>query len=138
MPSPEGPAEHRGTEKPRRPKPRRTKRRTMVKSRRVALVLLLVVVVGILLFGYLHARQAPKEAPAHSVTLHWVPSAGASSYNVYRSTRSGGPYAKIGQSLTPTYVDTPVASGAVFYYVVTSLRYGIESSYSQEIKASVP
>jgi fibronectin type 3 domain-containing protein len=110
----------------------------MVKSRRVALVLLLVVVVGIVLFGYVRAQQAPKEAQAHSVTLHWVPSAGASSYNVYRSTRSGGPYTKIGQSLTPTYVDTPVASGAVFYYVVTSRRDGIESSYSQEIKASVP
>jgi len=110
----------------------------MVKSPRVALVLLLVVVVGTVLFGYLRARQAPEEARAHSVTLHWAPSAGASSYNVYRSTRSGGPYTKIGQSLTPTYVDTPVASGAVFYYVVTSRRDGIESSYSQEIKASVP
>jgi hypothetical protein len=122
----------------RKKKRRRIERRTMVKSPRVALVLLLVVVVGIVLFGYLRARQAPEEARAHSVTLHWVPSAGASSYNVYRSTRSGGPYTKIGQSLTPTYVDTPVASGAVFYYVVTSRRDGIESSYSQEIKASVP
>ena len=109
-----------------------------MKSPRVALVLLLVVVVGIVLFGYLRPRQTPKDARAHSVTLHWVPSAGASSYNVYRSIASGGPYTKIGQSLTPTYVDTPVASGAVFYYVVTSRRDGTESSYSQEIRASVP
>jgi hypothetical protein len=137
MPSVVGPAERRGTEKPRS-NTEETKRRTMVKSWRVALVLLLVVVVGVVLFGYLRARQAPPEARAHSVTLHWAPSAGASSYNVYRGTRSGGPYTKIGQSLTPTYVDTPVASGAVFYYVVTSRREGTESSYSQEIKASVP
>ena len=109
-----------------------------MKSPRVALVLLLVVGVGIVLFGYLRARQAPKDARAHSVTLHWVPSAAASSYNVYRSTASGGPYTKIGQSLTPTYVDTPVGSGAVFYYVVTCVRDGTESADSQEIKASVP
>jgi fibronectin type 3 domain-containing protein len=109
-----------------------------VKSPRVTFVLLLVVVVGIVLFGYLRARQAPQEGRAHSVTLHWVPTAGASSYNVYRSIRSGGPYTKIGQSLTPTYVDTPVASGAVFYYVVTCVRDGTESADSQEIKASVP
>jgi fibronectin type 3 domain-containing protein len=108
-----------------------------MKSPRVALVLLLVVV-GIVLFGYIRARQAPTDVRAHSVTLHWVASAGASSYNVYRSTASGGPYTKIGQSWTPTYVDTPVPSGVVFYYVVTSVRVGIESAYSQEIKASVP
>lgn len=110
----------------------------MTKSQRVALVLLLAVGVGIVLLGYIRSRQAPTDARAHSVTLHWVASAGATSYNVYRSSASGGPYTKIGQSLTPTYVDAPLPSGAVFYYVVTSVRAGIESAYSQEIKASVP
>ena len=91
-----------------------------------------------LLFGYIRARQAPEDARAHSATLRWTPSAGATSYNVYRSAASGGPYTKIGQSLTPSYVDTQVRSGAVFYYVVTCVRDGTESAYSQEIKASVP
>jgi fibronectin type 3 domain-containing protein len=109
-----------------------------MKSPRGALVLLLVVVVGVVLFGYIRARQAPTDARVHSVTLHWMASPGATSYNIYRSTASGGRYTKIGQSWTPTYVDTPVPSGAVFYYVVTSVRAGIESTYSQEIKASVP
>ena len=109
-----------------------------MKSPRVAPVLLLVVVVGVVLFGSMRARQAPKEARAHSVSLSWTPSAGATSYNVYRSAASGGPYTKIGQSLTPSYLDTPVPSGALFYYVVTSVREGTESAYSREIKASVP
>jgi fibronectin type 3 domain-containing protein len=109
-----------------------------MKSPRVALVLSLVAVVGLVLFGYVRSRQAAQDARAHSVTLRWMPSAGAISYNVYRSATSSGPYTKIGQSLTPTYVDTPVPNGAVFYYVVTSVRDGTESAYSQEIKASVP
>jgi fibronectin type 3 domain-containing protein len=108
-----------------------------MKSLRLAPVLLLVVV-GVVLFGSRCARQAPKDRRAHSASLSWTPSAGATSYNVYRSTASGGPYTKIGQSLTPSYRDTPVPSGTVFYYVVTSVRDGIESAYSREMKASVP
>lgn len=108
-----------------------------MKSPRV-FVLVALLLAGILLFAYSHARSSAKSGPTHSVTLKWAPSAGATSYNVYRSAVSGGPYAKIGVASTPTYVDTPVPSGAVFYYVVTAVQNQKESAYSREIKASVP
>jgi fibronectin type 3 domain-containing protein len=93
----------------------------------------LLLVMGVML-SYLHAARKP-----HSVTLTWQAAAGAvHSYNIYRGTTSGGPYVKIASSPTTRYVDTPVPSGAVFYYVVTSVVADKESAYSQEIKAAVP
>jgi hypothetical protein len=83
-------------------------------------------------------EAAKKPAPAHSVTLNWKSVPGATFYYVYRSTVSGSQYQKIGTSPTPTFKDTPVASGAVFYYVVTAVVDGRESKYSDETKAVVP
>ena len=51
-------------------------------------------------------------------------------YNVYRSTTSGGPYAKINASLVTslTYSDTAVVNSTTYYYVTTSVdSAGIES-----------
>jgi fibronectin type 3 domain-containing protein len=83
-----------------------------------------------------YSQTKPK--PPHSVTLHWSPSANATAYNIYRATTSGGPYSKIGTAPSPSYVDTNVSSGAVFFYVVTAENHGKESAYSKEIKAAVP
>ena len=90
---------------------------------------------GVALF--VHSHEGATET-THSVTLNWNPSACAASYNVYRGTKSGGPYGKIGSAAKPSYVDAPVSSGSVFYYVVTVVCNGKESAYSQEIKAAVP
>ncbi len=79
-----------------------------------------------------------KSPPVHSVILKWKPAAGAAAYNVYRGTVSGGPYTKIGVALNETYKDTPVPSGAVFYYVVTTVNGKRESGFSEEIKVTVP
>lgn len=106
-----------------------------MKVSRVTWVLAVVVAAGLALFMYSYARG--KTSP-HCVTLRWSPTPQATSYNVYRSTVSGGPYAKIGTALTATYVDAPVSSGAVFYYVVTAVRNRRESAYSKEMKAAVP
>lgn len=102
---------------------------------RMAWILVAVTAAGLALFMY---RTTSSKAASHSVTLHWSPSPCANSYNVYRSTVSGGQYHKIGESPTSSYVDHDVTSGAVLYYVVTSLCQGKESAYSTEIKASVP
>jgi hypothetical protein len=75
----------------------------------------------------------------HKVTLNWTGSAGAASYNIYRTTTSGRGYVKIGRSQESIFVDTAVRSGEVFYYVVTAVGGdGKESSYSAEMKATVP
>jgi hypothetical protein len=75
---------------------------------------------------------------AHSVTLNWKSVPGATFYCVYRTAVSGSQYQRIGTSPTPTFKDVPLASGEVFYYVVTAVVDGRESKYSNEIRAAVP
>jgi hypothetical protein len=95
--------------------------------------------VGIGLFAYVYAQNKDHQVDVlHSATLKWSPSAGASSYNIYRGTVSGGPYTKIATTDSLSYVDAPLTSGAVFYYVVTAVRGDAESAHSTEVKAAVP
>ena len=109
-----------------------------MKSRRVKLVALTLLLATIQLLAQGQTGSGAKPPAVHSVILTWLPSPGATSYNIYRGTVSGGPYVKIGIALNPTYTDTPVPSGAVFYYVATTVQGKEESNYSKEIKASVP
>ena len=75
--------------------------------------------------------------------LNWTasPSSGVTGYNVYRSTVSGGGYAKINSSIVGglTYTDVTVVNGQTYYYVSTSLdTSGDESTYSEEVQMAVP
>ena len=78
----------------------------------------------------------------HSVSLSWTDSgSGIVGYNVYRSSISGGPYAKINSALdsTTTYTDTSVLAGKTYYYVTTSVNgSGMQSGYSNQARAVVP
>ncbi len=83
----------------------------------------------------------PASPQAHSVAISWQPSAspGVTSYNVYRSTVSGGPYQRVGNVSTASFTDNSVTAGTTYYYVVTSLNGSqIESAASSEIKTTVP
>jgi len=83
-------------------------------------------------------------AGSHDVILSWAASetSGNVAYNVYRGITSGG------ESPTPlnatpidstTYVDGSVASGAMYYYVVTAVNSnGVQSAASGETEATVP
>lgn len=53
------------------------------------------------------------------IQLVWSDS-GASSYNVYRSTTSGGPYSLVANTTSTysTYLDTGLSNGTTYYYVV--------------------
>ena len=79
---------------------------------------------------------------SHSVTLSWVASTTPSvSYNVYRSTTSGGPYTKINGSLIAglSYVDNSVVAGQTYFYVGTAVdNGGNESAYSTQATAVIP
>jgi hypothetical protein len=69
------------------------------------------------------------------VSLHWMPGSGAASYNVKRSTISGAE-APIMNVSGPAYTDAAVANGATYYYVVSALDSGGESSNSVEASAT--
>ena len=57
------------------------------------------------------------------VTLSWQASANANSYNVYRSTASGGPYTLVANATTTNYADIRlVGNGTTYYYVVTGVN----------------
>jgi hypothetical protein len=79
----------------------------------------------------------------HGVSLFWDPSPSqVIGYNVYRGTKSRGPYplrlTASPQSMTG-FVDNTVAAGSTYYYVATSVdQSSVESIYSNEISATVP
>ncbi|MGO8671232.1 MAG: choice-of-anchor tandem repeat GloVer-containing protein [Capsulimonadaceae bacterium] len=64
---------------------------------------------------------------ATSVTLSWGLVAGAESYNIYRSTASGGPFAGIGSTTAATWVDSTVTAGVTYYYDATAVVEGWNS-----------
>ena len=75
----------------------------------------------------------------HSVTLTWIAAQNATSYNIYRGTASGGPYAQVASGIAVTsYVDTQVGQSQTLYYVATAVRGGNESKYSNEAAAVIP
>ena len=61
-----------------------------------------------------------------SVALVWTASSGASSYNVYRGTTSGGESATaIATGITsPSYSDTGLTNGTTYYYKVAAVNGG--------------
>jgi autotransporter-associated beta strand protein len=70
----------------------------------------------------------------NQVTLSWASAPGATSYNVKRSSSSGGPYATIASGVTSTsFVDAGLTNGAEFYYVVSSVEGAYESANSNEV-----
>jgi hypothetical protein len=81
--------------------------------------------------------------PQHRVDLSWIASTtqGVVGYNVYRSTTQGSGYSQINTVLnaTTTYTDSQVSAGATYYYVATAVDgTGTQSSYSNEVKVTVP
>jgi uncharacterized repeat protein (TIGR01451 family) len=71
-----------------------------------------------------------------SVGLAWS-AVGASSYEVYRSDTTGGPYAWVGSTTGTTYLDETVASGRTYYYVVRA-QGACLSATSNEVSAATP
>jgi hypothetical protein len=71
------------------------------------------------------------------VTLDWNASTGATSYNVYRGTSSGGEGGTpIETGITGTsYVDSTVTNGTTYYYKVAAVNTGGTSGLSNEASA---
>jgi hypothetical protein len=79
-------------------------------------------------------------AAPHKVTLTWAASSTSGvSYNVYRGTTSGGPYALLASGVASTsYTDTNVQSGTTYYYVTTAVDSAGQSVYSNEVQVVIP
>jgi endoglucanase len=72
------------------------------------------------------------------VALAWNAAAGATSYNVQRSTTNGGPYLVIAPGLTNTnYTDMAVTNGITYYYVVTAVNPLGETPVSNQAAALI-
>jgi fibronectin type 3 domain-containing protein len=71
------------------------------------------------------------------VTLSWNASTGAASYNVKRSTASGGPYSTIATGVTTTsYTNTNLTNGTTYFYVVSAVNSAGESGNSKQASAT--
>src|SRR4029077_5856217 len=68
------------------------------------------------------------------VILNWVPSPGASGYNVKRAASSGGPYKLISSNvMLPSYTNARLVDGSTYYYVVSALNLSGESANSSQV-----
>jgi len=81
--------------------------------------------------------------PVQSFQLTWTasPTAGVTSYKVYRSTQSGTGFVLKATVTGTIYVDTSVISGQTFYYVVTAVQPNAttpESAFSNQITVVIP
>jgi len=69
------------------------------------------------------------------VSLSWSASAGASSYNLYRGTSSGGETLLQSGIAGTSFIDTSVSNGTTYFYEVTAVNAGGESLASNETSA---
>jgi fibronectin type 3 domain-containing protein len=73
-------------------------------------------------------------ASGGQVNLTWNPLTNATSYNVKRSTTSGGPYTTIASGVTTTnYTDFAAFNIVACYYVVSAMVGGSETANSAEV-----
>lgn len=71
------------------------------------------------------------------VALAWSAVPGASGYDVRRSTVSGGPYTNVASGVDgSTYTDTGLTNSTTYYYVVTTIESGCQSTNSVEVSAT--
>ncbi|MBV9450468.1 MAG: hypothetical protein JO345_31720, partial [Streptosporangiaceae bacterium] len=71
-----------------------------------------------------------------SVHLTWTASAGATSYNIYRGTTSGGEGATpVGTATTNSFTDTGLTNGTTYWYKVSATNSAGTSAQSGEVSA---
>lgn len=75
-----------------------------------------------------------------TVKLNWEGSpASVAGYAIYRAADPTGPYTRISAVPSSEFIDTGLAAGHTYYYVVTALNPDdTESEYSEPISATVP
>jgi hypothetical protein len=79
-------------------------------------------------------------ATSSQINLSWTATPGAMSYNLKRAPTSIGPYTVIAANVTAAtnYLDVSVSAGTNYYYVVSAVNSGGESSNSAPAVAIIP
>lgn len=70
------------------------------------------------------------------VQLSWNAAAGATSYNVKRSTTSGGPYTTVTSVAGTSFTNTGLTNGTTYFYVVSAVNANGESANSTQVSAT--
>jgi len=70
------------------------------------------------------------------VALSWKASSGATSYLVDRGTVSGGPYTQVGSTAATSFVNTGLADGTKYFYVVIAVDTAGHSTASNQATAT--
>jgi cellulose 1,4-beta-cellobiosidase len=80
-------------------------------------------------------------ATTNSIQISWDQSPDATSYIVYRSTSSSGPFTAVNTVTVPSFTDTGLSAGTTYYYEITaSNSAGLfsEPSYPPEPATTAP
>ncbi|PIS16620.1 MAG: hypothetical protein COT61_02980, partial [Candidatus Portnoybacteria bacterium CG09_land_8_20_14_0_10_44_13] len=82
---------------------------------------------------------AAADAGSSQINLTWTAAGGASTYNIYRSTTSGGAFSLIGSSASASYSSTGLIAATTYYYKIkTVVSNGDLSEYSSEASDTTP
>jgi fibronectin type 3 domain-containing protein len=65
----------------------------------------------------------------------WTASANATTYNLKRSTTTGGPYTTVSSPTTAAFTDTNLTNGTAYFYAVSAVDSAGESANSSEATA---
>jgi hypothetical protein len=75
--------------------------------------------------------------PSNQINLSWTAASGASTYNIKRSTVSGGPYTLIAAGVQgAAYSDVSLQAGTTYYYVVSAINGTGEGANSSQANAN--
>jgi hypothetical protein len=75
-------------------------------------------------------------ASSSQISLSWMASSGATSYNVQRATNTNSSFNIITNVASTNLLDTGLAGGTTYYYVVSALNAGGESANSAQVQST--
>ena len=76
------------------------------------------------------------DSTVYSITISWNAVAGATSYNVYRSSSSSGTYTELGNTIETSYTDNGLSGMTTYYYKVAAINNSGTGTQSSAFSAT--